>query len=189
MKMSGSLATLEESRTAGFSAAAQIVLFAALTAVGAQIEIPHVPVPFTLQTFFVLLAGAILGPRRGAASQVLYLLCGASGLPVFSGFSGGLLRLIGPTGGYLLAFPFAAYLGGFLFRETVSFLRAVVAMGAGALLIFIVGTVQLDLLYYHQMQQAIVNGFLLFSWWDAVKIFAAAGIGTSVARYRGAKPR
>jgi hypothetical protein len=82
-----------------------IVTFAALTAVGARFEIFQYPVPFTLQTMFVLLAGAFLGARNGALSQILYLGVGAVGLPVFAaGGAMGILRLIGPTGGYLLAF-------------------------------------------------------------------------------------
>ena len=78
---------------------AWIVTFAALTAIGARVEIPHYPVPFTLQTFFVLLGGAFLGVRNGAVSQLLYLAIGALGLPVFSGGGFGIAKIIGLTGG------------------------------------------------------------------------------------------
>ena len=90
-----------------------IVAFAAATAIGAKIAlpIPGTPIPFTLQPLFVLLAGALLGSRLGAASQVLYLAAGAVGLPVFVA-GGGLAYLLGPTGGYLLAYPLAAWLAG-----------------------------------------------------------------------------
>ena len=88
--------------------------FAALTAAGAQIEIPNSPVPFTLQTLFVLLSGALLGPRLGTVSMLAYLGAGAAGLPVFSSFGFGVARLLGPTGGYLLAFPAAAFVAGSL---------------------------------------------------------------------------
>jgi biotin transport system substrate-specific component len=84
-----------------------ISAFAVLTAVGAQIELPYQPVPFTLQTFFVLLTGAFLGRYSGPASSLLYLLMGSVGLPVFSGGAFGLAKIAGPTGGYLLAFPVA----------------------------------------------------------------------------------
>ena len=75
--------------------------FAVLMAIGAQIEIPNQPVPFTMQTFFVLSAGALLGKRGGAISMGLYLILGAIGLPVFSGGAFGLAKILGPTGGYL----------------------------------------------------------------------------------------
>lgn len=89
-------------------------LFASLTAVGAQISIraPFSPVPFTLQTACVLLAGFILGPGSGAVSQIVYLLLGISGLPVFAGFRGGIQVLTEVTGGFLIAFPFMAWIAG-----------------------------------------------------------------------------
>ena len=99
----------------GSTAAAQagwVLLFAAATAAGSRLEIPHVPVPFTLQTLAVLLAGAFLGARNGAFSQAAYLLAGVAGLPVFAGGSWGAALLLGPTGGYLLAFPLAALVVG-----------------------------------------------------------------------------
>src|SRR6185503_16683422 len=104
------------------------LLFAALTAIGAQIEIPNAPVPYTLQTLFVLLSGALLGPRYGAASMLLYLAAGALGLPVFSSFGFGAARLLGPTGGYLLAFPAASFATGYLAGERPTFIRLVLAM-------------------------------------------------------------
>src|SRR4051794_38926052 len=85
-----------------------VVGFAATVALGAQIAIPipGTPVPFTLQPLAVVLAGLCLGPVAGAASMALYLLVGALGAPVFSPIGApGVLRLIGPTGGYLFAYP------------------------------------------------------------------------------------
>src|SRR5512135_696659 len=87
-----------------------IVSFAVATAVAARVEIPHQPVPYTLQTMVVLLSGAFLGARNGALSQLLYLCGGAVGLPLFAGGAFGVAPFIGPTGGYLLAFPAAAAL-------------------------------------------------------------------------------
>ncbi|MBI2651670.1 biotin transporter BioY [Candidatus Woesearchaeota archaeon] len=86
-------------------------LFAALTAAVAQIKIPlgFTPVPITLQTLLVLLAGAILGPYYGAMSMTIYLALGAIGLPVFAGGSGSIAAFFGPTGGYLLSYPVAAF--------------------------------------------------------------------------------
>lgn len=158
--------------------------FTALTAVGAQIEISHYPVPYTLQTLFVLLAGAVLGSRAGAMSQVVYLVLGIIGLPVFSGWGFGVMRIVGPTGGYLLGFPVAAFIVGSLLREHRSYLWIVVAMFAGLFVVFTLGTIHLNLVYYHDWAAAIGNGFLIFSWWDVVKLFAAAAIYRQVARFR-----
>ena len=93
---------------------ARVALMAALTAVGAQISIPlpFTPVPFTLQVPMVVLSGLLLGVRYGALSQVVYLLLGAIGLPVFAKFSAGLGIILGPTGGYLVSYPFAAAVAG-----------------------------------------------------------------------------
>jgi biotin transport system substrate-specific component len=90
-----------------------VAAFAAATAFGAKVAVilPGTPVPFTLQPLFVLLAGAMLGPRLGAASQALYLAAGIAGLPVFAA-GGGAAYLLGPSGGYLLAYPLAALLAG-----------------------------------------------------------------------------
>lgn len=86
---------------------------AALTAAAAKVAVPlpGVPVPFTLQPVAVLLAGVLLGARNGMGSQTVYLAAGIAGLPVFAA-GGGLPYLLGPTGGYLLAFPVAAWVSG-----------------------------------------------------------------------------
>ena len=90
-----------------------IALMAAVTVIMAQIAIPMpAGVPMTLQTLAVTLAGVILGAKRGAISMLIYLLLGAVGLPVFSGFRGGLAMLVGPTGGFLISFPIMAFIIG-----------------------------------------------------------------------------
>ena len=124
-----------------------VALFAALTALGAYVAVP-VPgtmVPVSLQTLFVTLAGALLGPALGAASQVTYLVIGALGAPVFAGGMGGAAHLIGPTGGYLLAFPVAAWLVGAIAGRTGD-ARLMVALIAANLLILAGGAAQLTLL-------------------------------------------
>ncbi len=92
---------------------AAVALFALATAIGARISVPLplTPVPMTLQTLFVLLSGAMLGPALGATAQLTYLAAGIVGLPVFTA-GAGLAYLLGPTGGYLIAFPVAAFLAG-----------------------------------------------------------------------------
>ena len=90
-----------------------IAIMTAITAVMAQISIPlPMMVPMTMQTFAVTLAGIILGAKCGSIAMGVYLLLGAVGVPVFSGFKGGLQSLIGPTGGFLLSFPIMAYIIG-----------------------------------------------------------------------------
>lgn len=162
--------------------AAWIAGFAVLTAAGARIEIPHQPVPYTLQTFFVLLSGAFLGARNGFFSQVLYLAVGAAGLPVFSGAGFGVLRLLGPTGGYLLAFPVAAALVGYLVTKRTGLVWNIASMFAGLLVIFSFGTLMLNAVVFHDIATAFANGFLIFSWWDVVKLSAAAGIYTELSK-------
>src|SRR3989442_13173870 len=99
--------------------AAAVVLGALIVAGAAQVSVPlpGTPVPMTLQPMAVLLVGGLLGPRLGALSMILYLAMGAAGLPVFTPTVPlvGIARLLGPTGGYLLAYPIAAYAAGWLF--------------------------------------------------------------------------
>ena len=153
-----------------------IFAFALLAAIGAQIEIPNQPVPFTLQTLFVLLAGPLLGKKSGAASMGLYVILGTAGLPVFSGAGFGIARIFGPTGGYLLSFPVAAFTIGYLAGIRREYWWTVISMIIGSLLILCIGTIQLNFVYIHNWQQAFQTGFFIFSLWDAVKIIGAATI-------------
>ncbi len=165
-----------------------ITVFALLTAAGARVEIPHEPVPYTLQTLFVLLAGAFLGKRNGALSQIAYLAAGALGLPVFSGGEFGLAKFLGPTGGYLLAFPAAAFLVGWLISIRRGFAWTVLSMALGLMIIFAFGTSQLNIVYFHDWGAAVRSGFLIFSWWDLLKLGAAATIYDQFARRRSGVP-
>jgi biotin transport system substrate-specific component len=159
-----------------------ITAFAALTALGARVEIPHQPVPYTLQTFFVLLAGAMLGARNGAISMLLYLAVGAIGLPVFSAGGFGLMKFAGPTGGYLLAFPVVAAVVGLLTENFKSYFGIVASMFVGVMILFLAGTLHLNAFYLRNMSAAFSSGFLIFSWWDMVKLFAAASIYFQIAK-------
>src|SRR6478752_9826029 len=126
--------------------AAAVLFVAVLTIVAAQISIPlpFTPVPFTLQPMVVLLGGAALGARLGMSSQILYLALGLAGLPVFAAspvLPQGLARLLGPTGGYLMSYPFAAFVAGYLAERGFDrrYLTSVLAMGAGLAIIFASG--------------------------------------------------
>ena len=151
-------------------------LFGAGTAAGAYIIIPLPPVPITLQTLFTCLAGALLGARLGALSQVIYLLIGILGLPVFAGGKAGLGVLFGPTGGYLLGFVAAAWVIGILMnlKKAPGFAWTAAVLVAGTAVIYILGVAQLSLVAKISVNKAISVGVLPFLIGDVVKILAAA---------------
>jgi biotin transport system substrate-specific component len=156
-----------------------VVSFSILTAISAQISIPIKPVPFTLQTMIVLLAGAFLGAKNGAYSQLIYIFLGAIGLPVYAQTADGTMgfaRLIGPTGGYLLAFPIAAYLVGLLTEKNQKYLTVIISMFVAELVVILFGTLYLYATYLHNFVDAIKAGAAIFTVWMVVKVFAAATI-------------
>src|SRR6058998_3222084 len=123
-----------------------IVGFAAAVAAASQIAIPlpWTPVPITLQPMLVILAGMMLGPTAGAASMLLYLAAGAAGLPVFTPIGApGIARFLGPTGGYLIAYPAAAFVAGALARREPSLMGRWLAATAGVVVILVGGVAQL----------------------------------------------
>jgi biotin transport system substrate-specific component len=127
-----------------------VVLGAVVVAIAAQISVPlpGTPVPMTLQPMAVLLVGGLLGPQLGALSMILYLAMGAAGLPVFTPTVPlpGIARLLGPTGGYLLAYPVAAWAVGAVLRDGSSVRRVACGVLAGLLLIHLGGLAQLAIL-------------------------------------------
>lgn len=154
------------------------VAFSLLTALAAQIVIPIGPVPITGSTFAVLLTGALLGSRMGAASLIIYLFEGAIGLPFFYGGHGGLVHLFGPTGGYLFAFPAAAFITG-AFAENgwdKRFLTAVAAMAIGSLVILAAGWAWFAVITNSSLVVAFKIGVLPHLAGDAIKIIAAAAV-------------
>ena len=128
------------SRATAGRRAAGVAAFVVLTAIGAfvRIPLPFTPVPITLQTFFVLASGIYLGGRDAALSQVLYLALGVAGLPVFAGASG-LAHAMGPTGGFLVAFPIAAWLVGRSVAPGDRLARAALVLIAADVVIFALG--------------------------------------------------
>lgn len=162
-----------------------VLSFSILTAISAQISIPIKPVPFTLQTVIVLLAGAFLGAKNGAYSQLIYIFLGAIGLPIFAQTADGTMgfaRLIGPTGGYLLAFPVAAYLVGLLTEKNQKYLTVIISMFAAELIVIAFGTLYLYAAYLHNFVDAIKVGAAIFTVWMVVKVFAAATIYFAVSK-------
>src|SRR6266480_670568 len=153
-----------------------VFVFSLLTALAAQIVIPIGPVPITAQTFAVLLTGALLGSRLGAMAMVVYLLEVASGLPFFYGGHGGIAHLLGPTGGYLVAFPAAAFITG-AFAENgwdKRFLTAVVAMAVGSIIILLSGLAWFSVLTHTSPLVAFQVSVLKFIPGDIIKIVLAA---------------
>jgi len=127
-----------------------VILGAAFVALAAQIAVPlpGTPVPMTLQPLAVLLVGGLLGARLGATSMVLYLALGIAGLPVFTPTVPlvGVARLLGPTGGYLLAYPVAAWVVGTMVRDGRDWARVALGVLAGLVLIHVGGLAQLAIL-------------------------------------------
>ncbi len=151
-------------------------MFGAATAAGAYIIVPVPPVPVTLQTLFLSLAGVLLGARLAAMSQIVYVLIGAMGLPVFAGGKAGLGILIGPTGGYLVGFIAGAYVIGKLveLRPSAGMIWFFSSMAAGTLIIYLFGVAQLCVVAQLSISKAVVVGVLPFIPGDAVKILLAA---------------
>lgn len=167
------LAPLDTVRSAGL-----VVGFSLLTALAAQIVIPIGPVPITGQTFAVLLTGALLGSRLGAMAMVAYLIEGASGLPFFYGGHGGIQHFLGPTGGYLVAFPAAAFVTG-AFAEhgwDKRFLTAAAAMAIGSLVILLAGWAWFSVVMHTAPAAAFKLSVMPHIIGDIVKILLAAAV-------------
>jgi biotin transport system substrate-specific component len=170
---------LEASRQVALVVGASLVV-----ALCAHITIPLMPltpVPLTVQNLGVLLVGLLLGSRRGFAALVLYLAEGAVGLPVFNPTGpGGIAQLVGPTGGFLMAYPFVAFLAGYIFErgsksETKSFLRAAIA-GLLAEMVLFAGGLTWLYLFTHSLAKAAYLGLYWFLAAEVIKVMLAAGI-------------
>lgn len=144
-----------------------IPIFTVLTAVGAQISIPIGSVPVTLQMLFVFFAGFMLKPCDALISMLLYLSLGAAGLPVFANFSAGLHHLVGPTAGYLWAFPVAAFFISYLKK-----VNQILAGIFGLLVVYIFGWIVLGF-FIKSFVKAFMVGVLPFIAIDLVKMFIA----------------
>src|SRR5437879_5936571 len=169
--LSVALAPLDVVRQVGL-----VIGFSLLTALAAQIVIPVGPIPITGQTFAVLLTGALLGSRLGAMAMITYLIEGAGGLPFFSGGHGGLLHLMGPTGGYLIAFPAAAYITG-AFAEhgwDRRFLTAAAAMAIGSAIIMLSGWAWFSVLMHTSPMLTVYATVIKFIPGDVIKILLAS---------------
>ncbi|MFZ0802433.1 MAG: biotin transporter BioY [Terriglobales bacterium] len=163
-------------------------LFVALCA-RVTLPLPFTPVPLTLQNFGVLAVGLTLGSRRGFAALALYLAEGMAGLPVFSPTGpGGLAQLVGPTGGFLLAYPVVAGLAGWILengRRTLA--RALTASIFAEIALFASGLSWLAILT-HSLAQAVRWGLYWFVFAEVIKIMSAAALADGWQRIRKVRP-
>jgi biotin transport system substrate-specific component len=162
-------------------------LFVALCA-RISVPLPFTPVPLTLQNFGVLLVGLALGPRRAFAALFLYLAEGLMGMPVFSPTGpGGVAQLLGPTGGFLLAYPFVAGIAGWVFdgkseAKKKSFAHAILACVLAEIYLFAGGLSWLAILT-HSFAQAIRFGLYWFIFAEVIKIMSAAALASGWQRF------
>jgi biotin transport system substrate-specific component len=178
---------------------ASVLFITALTAAAAQISVPlpFTAVPLTLQPMVVLVGSLALGSRLGATSQILYLAAGIAGLPVFAASATlppGALRLLGPTGGYLMAYPLAAFVTGALAERGFDrrYLTSVLAMLAGLVIVFTSGVLWLGLFARTLtgdapagLQSALATGLYPFVFPDLIKLAIAAGFVPALWRIVG----
>jgi biotin transport system substrate-specific component len=175
---------LPQNRAFDWAKQGAIVVGASLfVALCAQVTLPLVPVPLTLQNFGVLVVGLVLGPRRAFAALLLYLAEGAAGLPVFNPAGlGGIAQLSGPTGGYLMAYPFVAGLAGFLMeRGCKTFTRAAVAGLIAEVLLFAMGVGWLAI-WAGSFKKALFYGLYWFLFAEVIKVLMAAAVAVRVKR-------
>ena len=171
--MGAALAPLDATRSVGL-----VIVFSLLIAASAQFSIPVGAVPISGQSFAVLLTGALLGSRLGAAAVIAYLIEGALGLPFFAGGGSGLVRFLGPTGGYLVAFPAAAFVTG-AFAEhgwDKRYSTAVTAMAIGSVIILLGGWAWYSIVTNTPLNVAFQLAVAPFLLGDVAKIVLAAAV-------------
>ena len=190
--------TRADSRFRAAEQAGAVLFVTILTAIAAQVSLPlpFTPVPFTFQPMVVLLGAAALGPRLGMSSQMLYLALGIAGLPVFAAsplLPQGAARLLGPTGGYLMAYPFAAFAAGWLAQRGFDrrYVTAVLAMICGLAVVFAGGILWLTIASRPPigLSGALATGFVPFIIPDLVKLLVAAAVMPGLWRITGPASR
>lgn len=154
-------------------------IFAAVTgiAAGISVPLPFTPVPVSLATFGVLLAGSILGAKYGSISMVVYVLLGACGVPIFSEYTGGIGKLIGPTGGYIIGYIFMAMVVGLLIQRYgngSSLPINILAMVLGTLVCYTLGTAWFIYVTHTNFIAALTMCIFPFLIGDAVKVVVSA---------------
>ncbi|UOQ95379.1 biotin transporter BioY [Halobacillus shinanisalinarum] len=158
-------------------------IFAAVTAIMAQVEVPLPLVPISGQTLAVGITATILGSRQGAVAMVCYAAIGTAGLPVFAGLSGGPQILAGPTGGYIIGFIAAAFFTGLILEKTrYTIPMAMIANTAGMIITLMFGTIQLKFIVDLGWKEALASGVYPFVFVGLIKAFLASWIGITVRK-------
>ena len=185
------LTTRADARARAAEQAGAVLFVTVLTAIAAQITIPlpFTPVPFTFQPMVVLVGAAALGSRLGMMSQILYLAVGLAGMPVFAASPAlpqGVARLLGPTGGYLMSYPFAAFVTGYLAERGFDrrYLSFLLAMLSGLAIVFAGGVAWLALIL-RSVGAALTAGFLPFVLADLAKLIVATSVMPALWRITG----
>lgn len=172
--------SLEWARQAGIVVGAS--LFVALCA-RVTVPLPFTPVPLTLQNFGVLAVGLMLGSRRGFAALALYLAEGAAGLPVFSPAGpGGVAQIMGATGGFLMAYPFVAFLAGWIYERTSRRFSGAALAGFIAEIVLFAGGLGWLFEWTHSLSQAIKWGLYWFVFAEVIKIMMASAVASRWSR-------
>ncbi|NOW92061.1 biotin transport system substrate-specific component [Clostridium beijerinckii] len=160
-----------------------IGIMSAFICTSAPFSIPIGIVPITLTNLAIYLTIYIIGKKEGTISYLIYLLIGALGLPVFSGFSGGFTKLAGPTGGYLIGFAFMAFISGiFIDKFPNKIFMCFLGMLIGTLVTYIFGTVWLAYVAHLPFNKALAIGVLPFIPGDLAKMVVAALIGPQIRK-------
>ena len=153
-------------------------LFVALCA-HVTLPLPFTPVPLTLQNFGVLAVALLLGSRRGFAALVLYLVEGAFGLPVFNPAGpGGIAQILGPTGGFLMAYPLVAFIAGWIYEHTSRRFGWAVASGAAAEIVLFIGGLSWLAVLTRSVSTAVKFGLYWFVFAEIIKVLMAAGVAS-----------
>jgi len=152
-------------------------LFVALCA-RVTVPLPFTPVPLTLQNFGVLAVGLLLGSRRGFAALSLYLVEGAFGMPVFSPsiLGGGIAQILGPTGGFLMAYPLVAFVAGYIYEHSSRRLGWAAVSSVAAELVLFAGGLSWLAVLTHSLSLAIRYGLYWFIFAEVIKVLMAAGV-------------
>ncbi|NFI03359.1 biotin transporter BioY [Clostridium botulinum] len=158
-------------------------IFAVITAICAQISIPFFQVPFTMQVFAIVLSAVILGYKKAFISQIIYILLGTVGLPVFAGFKGGIQSLIGPTGGYITSFLLMVLIIGY-FSERYNGNYFIIGFSGilGIVVCYIIGTAQLAFILNITFLGALKIGVLPFIIFDLAKIILGLFLGIDIKK-------
>jgi biotin transport system substrate-specific component len=168
------------------SSLTRMALCVAITAICAQIviPIPFSPVPLSLSLLGVFLTGALLSKWQAGLAQLAYILLGAVGAPIFSGFAGGLAKVAGPTGGYIVAYPIMAFVIALIAEKAKkqSFPLYCIGMGVSLLICYLLGTVWLSVMSQMDFASALMAGVIPFIPLDCVKVVLSASFAPLLHR-------